>query len=60
MSVAEVTKVIRNAFDAKEMWCSVTENKDFTRVVVPVGEEKNFLIDIKEEKRNVQRKTSNY
>ena len=59
MTISEVTSTVRKAFDAKEMWCSVIENKNFTRVVVPVGEEKNFLIDIQEEKKNDQRKTSN-
>ena len=52
MSISEVTRTVRKAFDAKEMWPSVIENKDFTRVVVPIGENKNYWIDIQEEKRN--------
>jgi hypothetical protein len=46
MTISEVTTVVRKAFDAKEIWPSVIENKEFNRVVVPVSEEKTFLIDI--------------
>ena len=52
MSILEIARTVRKAFDAKEMWPSVIENKDFTRVVVHVCEDKNYLIDIREEKRN--------
>ena len=50
MTISEVTTVVRKSFDTKEMWSSVIEYKDFNRVVIPVGEEKTFLIDIQEEK----------
>jgi hypothetical protein len=51
MTIAQVTKIVRNAFDVKEMWCTVSEHKNKTVVTIPT-KEKTFLIDIQEEKKN--------